>query len=64
MGEIYLIKLECEDMPETIIVGAATSKEKADKILERLKAEDDCWEYSVMVYQTDCLFINRKREDF
>ena len=64
MSEIYLIKLECDATPKTIIVGAATSKENADKMLERLKAEDVCWEYSVRVYQTDCLFINSNRENF
>lgn len=64
MNQIYLIRLECEDTPDSIIVGVATSKEKADKMLARLRAEDDCWEYSVLVYQTDCLFINRNRENF
>lgn len=55
MEKIYVVKMECEDTPDIMIVGIATSQEKADAMVKRLEAEDDCWEYSVSEYLTDCI---------
>lgn len=61
MSEIYVIKMVCEDTPDIIIAGIATSQEKADAMLRKLEAEDDSWEYSVSKYMTDCIILNGEK---
>ena len=64
MEKIYVVKMECEDTPDVMIVGFATSHEKADEMIKRLEAEDDCWEYSVSEYLTDCVILNGEKIHF
>lgn len=64
MGKIYVVKMECDDIPDTMIVGIATSQEKADAMVKRLETEDDCWEYSVSEYLTDCIVLNGEKINF
>ncbi len=64
MEKIYVVKMECEDTPDIMIVGIATSQEKADEMIKRLEAEDDCWEYSISEYLTDCIILNGEKIHF
>lgn len=64
MGKIYVVKMECEDTPDIMIVGIATTKEKANEMVSRLESDDDNWEYSIGEYLTDCLIVNGTKELF
>ena len=64
MNKIYLIKSCNEDYGE-LIVGYATTEEKANKMVAKLVSVfEDTFEYEVISAQTDMLLINDEEIKF
>ena len=64
MSKIYLVRSYNDDYGE-LIVGYATTEEKANKIVEKLiSVFEDSFEYEVIPAKTDLIFINDKEISF
>lgn len=64
MSKIYLVRSYNDDCGE-LIVGYATTKEKANKMVEKLVSVfEDAFEYEVIPAETDMLCIDDKEINF
>lgn len=64
MSKIYLVRSYNDDGAE-LIVGFATTEEKANKMVEKLVSVfEDAFEYEVIPAETDMLFINGEEINF
>ena len=64
MGKIYLVRSYNDDCGE-LIVGYATTEEKANKMVEKLVSVfEDAFEYEVIPAEMDMLFIDDEEINF
>lgn len=64
MSKIYLVRSYNDDCGE-LIVGYATTEEKANKMVEKLVSVfEDSFEYEVIPAETDMLFIDDEEINF
>lgn len=64
MNKIYLVRSYNDDCGE-LIVGYATTEEKANKMVEKLVSVfEDAFEYEVIPVKTDMLCINDEEINF
>lgn len=64
MSKIYLVKSYSDNCGE-LVVGFATTEEKANKMVEKLVSVfDNVFEYEVISAETDMLFIDGEEVNF
>lgn len=59
MNEVWLVWGCCEDLPNDLLCGVATSEVKANKMVEKLEETfGDSMGYEIKRFNTDCIGID------